>query len=443
MTSGLVVAGAGAAPDALHVAARDGVAIVVTDTGDRGALRATIAALLRTGRQLGVPLVACVATDDESERNLRDIESLGASVLRQRERGYGALIAAAAAATTSPYIVTLRADGAHPPELLPYLWAKRHEADLVIASRYVGQGFASMPLWRQIASRTLNRAFRFMLDLPFHDLTSSYRLYRRSLLAAIGSVASTDAALAEVVIKGFCQGYSVAEVPMHYIARAPSSAHDRRRFIELGSDYLRTFGAMWTLRNSIASADYDTRAFNSRIPFQRWWQRRRYAILSEYIGTASTVLDAGCGSTQLLNRFPQTVGMDYSLRKLRFMRRPGRRLVNASTFDLPFRSEAFDVVISSQVIEHLPDEPRLFEELVRCLAPGGTLVIGTVDYGKWEWPLIERVYELVKPTGYAQEHITHFTEESLVRRIRGLGLTVQQIRFICRGEIIIKAIKPD
>jgi SAM-dependent methyltransferase len=433
---------AGAAPQTSSGVANDGVAIVVSDTGDREALRGTIAALLRIGQQLGVPLVACVVTDDESERNLLEIESFGVSVLRRRGPGYGAMIAAAAAATSNPYIVTLRADGAHPPELLRYLWAKRHEADVIIASRYVDQGFASMPLWRQIASRTLNRTFRFMLDLPFHDLTSSYRLYRRSLLEAVGPVAPTDAALAEVVIKGFCQGYSVAEVPMHYVARARSSPPGYLRFIELGSDYIRTFGAMWTLRNSIASADYDTRAFNSRIPFQRYWQRRRYAILSDCIGTASRVLDAGCGSTQLLNRFPHTVGMDYSLRKLRFMRRPGRRLVNASTFDLPFRNEAFEVVISSQVIEHLPDEPRLFEELARCVAPGGTLVIGTVDYGKWQWPLIERVYGLLKPTGYAQEHITHFTEESLVRRIRDLGLSVERIRFICRGEIIIKAVKP-
>jgi SAM-dependent methyltransferase len=300
-----------------------------------------------------------------------------------------------------------------------------------------------MPLWRQVLSRALNRTFRGMLDLPFHDLSSSYRLYHRSLVAAISPVMSTDAALQEVLIKSFCEGYSVIEIPMHYVASAGSSRRDLRRLVELGVEYIRTLGAMWILRNSVASADYDTRAFFSRIPFQRWWQRRRYSILSEYIGHAGRVLDAGCGSTQLMNRFPQTVGMDYSLRKLRFLRRPGRRLVNASTFELPFRTEAFDVVISSQVIEHLRDDPRIFDELVRCIVPGGTLVLGTVDYGRWQWPLIERLYGLLKPTGYAQEHITHFTKDSLVRRLGRLGLTVERIRYICGGEIIIRATKPS
>jgi hypothetical protein len=75
--------------------------------------------------------------------------------------------------------------------------------------------------------------------------------------------------------------------------------------------------------------------------------------------------------------------------------------------------------------------------------PGGTLVLGTVDYGRWQWPLIERLYGLLKPTGYAQEHITHFTKDSLVRRLGRLGLTVERIRYICGGEIIIRATKPS
>src|SRR5439155_18019006 len=111
--------------------------------------------------------------------------------------------------------------------------------------------------------------------------------------------------------------------------------------------------------------------------------RRRYKIITSYVGDRLRVLDAGCGSTQTLNGAPQIVGIDPQLRKLRFMRAAGRRLVNASTFALPFRSEAFDVVISSQVIEHLPEDDVIFEELVSCFSSGGTLVLGSVDYGGW------------------------------------------------------------
>jgi cellulose synthase/poly-beta-1,6-N-acetylglucosamine synthase-like glycosyltransferase len=36
--------------------------------------------------------------------------------------------------------------------------------------------------------------------------------------------------------------------------------------------------------------------------------------------------------------------------------------------------------------------PGLFREMVRVLAPGGVLILGTPDYSRWIWRVIERVY---------------------------------------------------
>ena len=420
----------------------DDLAIMISCPNNPAELERLVGSIHRIVRDFRLPATVHLVDDGRQPEQAHTARALGVPVVAQRGEGYGALIKAAAEGTTCRYLITLDGDGLHPPELLPHLFAGRDRADVVIASRYVPQGFTQMPWWRELGSRAMNRTFRRLLGLPFHDLSSSYRLYRRDLLDRVFPVMSTDAALQEILIKSYCEGYSIAEVPMHYLATRRRRGRGVSRLVRLGADYVRTFTAMWKLRNSIDSADYDTRAFFSRIPFQRWWQRRRYAIVSDYVGDRARVLDAGCGSTQLLNRFPQAIGMDYSRRKLRFMRRPGRRLVNGSTRHLPFRSGAFDVVISSQVIEHLPADPRIFEELDRCLRPGGTLVLGTVDYGRWQWPLIERLYAVFKPTGYAHEHITHYTHRNLTDIIRGLGMSVEGSRYICGGEVIFKARKP-
>lgn len=425
-----------------HPLELDDVAVVVSCPEHPLALESLLPAIQRVVQHFKLPARVYLLDHRTREETRRIAEANNVTVIPVGDPGYGSVISAAMVSTRENYLVTLDGDGIHPPELLPFMYSLRDRFDVVIASRYVPQGYARMQWWRLVLSRALNEAFRHMLGLPFRDLSSSYRQYRRSLLTAAEPSLTTDAALQEILIKTYCEGYAVAELPMHYIARGGGRGRGFARLMRLGVDYLVTFAAMWRLRNSIDSCDYDTRAFFSRIPLQRWWQRRRYDIVSSAVGGAMRVLDAGCGSTQLMNRLPQVIGMDFSIRKLRYMRRPGRRLVNGSTFALPFRSGAFDVVISSQVIEHLPDDVRIFNELTRCLAPGGTLVLGTVDYGRWQWPLIERIYAMVKPTGYAHEHITHYTHSSLTDRLRSVGLNIERVRYICGGEIIITAKKP-
>ncbi len=142
---------------------------------------------------------------------------------------------------------------------------------------------------------------------------------------------------------------------------------------------------LWTLRNSIASADYDDRAFYSIIPLQRYWQRKRHRITTSWARGANRTLDIGCGSSVIIQSLNNAIGMDLSMGKLRFVGRLGIPLVRASAFALPFSDHSFDCVISSQVIEHIAYEETLFSEMSRVLTPGGTLIIGTPDYSTRGW----------------------------------------------------------
>ena len=364
----------------------------------------------------------------------------GVAVLQQRGKGYGGAIRTALEDIDAEYILTLDADFSHPPAFIRYLWAVRDQAEIVIASRYAPQGFGAMPLSRTVLSGLLNVVFRKVLSLDVHDLSSGFRLYRRRAVCKLNLTYDTYAILQEILVKSYCEGYRVREIPFHYRPRKHGSTH--ARLFQFAVVYLKALRTMRNLRNSIESADYDSRAFFSRIPLQRWWQRRRYRIILDLIGAHMRVLDAGCGSTQMLNGAPQIVGMDLQHKKLRFMRRAGRRLVNASTFDLPFKRESFDVVVSSQVIEHIPEEDQVFEELDRVLAPGGMLIVGTVDYGRPWWPMIEKAYAFFQPRGYADEHITRYTFDKLKQRLEGMGYVLETYRYIMAGEMILQARKP-
>ena len=56
-------------------------------------------------------------------------------------------------------------------------------------------------------------------------------------------------------------------------------------------------------------------------------------------------------------------------------------LAAADINDLPFKNQVFDLVICSEVLEHLADEQYAVREIVRVLKPGKNLVVSVPRYG--------------------------------------------------------------
>jgi SAM-dependent methyltransferase len=200
---------------------------------------------------------------------------------------------------------------------------------------------------------------------------------------------------------------------------------------------------MWRLRNSVESADYDHRAYDSPIWLQRYWQRTRHRIVLEFVGDRRQVLDVGCGSSRIILDLPHAVGFDIQPHKLRWLRPRHPRLARGTCFALPFRSGSLAAVINSQVIEHVPDDPAILNESLRVLKPGGLLILGTPDYGRRLWWVLEWIYGKVLPGAYAHEHITHFTHASLLEKLRQAGFEVLDCKYVGFCELIVQARKPS
>ena len=79
--------------------------------------------------------------------------------------------------------------------------------------------------------------------------------------------------------------------------------------------------------------------------------------------------------------------------------------------------------------------------MVRVLAPGGMLVLGTPDYSRWIWRALEGAYKKVFPQGYATEHINRYTRTTLRQEIERMGLTVLDLQYVGASEMIFRAIK--
>lgn len=375
------------------------------------------------------------STDDTPQRATMH----GARVHFQKERGYGSALKEAFAQAEGRFIVTMDADYSHDPYFIRDLYAMRAKADVVVASRYVTGGASEVSGLRSALSRILNATFRRVLAIPIRDMSSGFRLYRRDALREIDITRRNFDALEEILIKLVGMGHSAVEVPFVYKARGAGVS--KARVFKFGIQLARTLHSLWQLRNGCDWCDYDHRAYDSPHFLQRYWQRTRHEIIMNWHETGGRVLDIGCGSSRILESVPGMVGLDVSIQKLRFMGRRGCIVLRGSVYSLPFPDGTFDEVIFSQVIEHIPPKPQIMGEIRRVMKSGGRLIIGTPDYDRIVWVILEEFYNAIKPAAYAHEHIAHYTLGSMRRLLADNGFEHRRSRYVGGGELIQLAVK--
>jgi ubiquinone/menaquinone biosynthesis C-methylase UbiE len=103
----------------------------------------------------------------------------------------------------------------------------------------------------------------------------------------------------------------------------------------------------------------------------------------------ATVADLGCGSGMILCEVLKLKprwrghGLDISPAAINYARRLAehKRVAARASFQasdinrLPFETRSLDLVIASEVIEHLPEPERVISEIARVLRPGGQLIL--------------------------------------------------------------------
>lgn len=175
---------------------------------------------------------------------------------------------------------------------------------------------------------------------------------------------------------------------------------------------------------------------------QHWWFRGRRRMIWALIGRAGIapgirLLDAGCGTGRNLVEFARLgapEGVDLSADAVAFCHQRGLPGVRQSAVEtLPFEDGRFDLVLATDVIEHLDDDRRALTELRRVAAPAAHLVI-TVPAYQWLWSqhdvsmhhrrryTARRLSDRARAAGWRPGVVTYFYSAALpaVAAIRGL-----------------------
>jgi len=96
--------------------------------------------------------------------------------------------------------------------------------------------------------------------------------------------------------------------------------------------------------------------------------------INHIIGNVSDVADIGCGRRPYAKAFSDK---RYVCLDISELVRPD---IVASATNLPFKNNAFDMIILTEVLEHLPEPEEALKEIRRVLRAGGFLVVTVPQY---------------------------------------------------------------
>lgn len=155
------------------------------------------------------------------------------------------------------------------------------------------------------------------------------------------------------------------------------------RFVP-ADNYAASFGYQWNRFkveqiDSVNGTKLSANRFYSESGWTKEWLKGKW------------ILDAGCGAGRFLDVVSiedcQVIGIDISTAidaaKANLAGRPNVHMVQASIYELPFRSGAFDGIYCFGVVQHTPDPQQTLAVLPRFLRAGGRIAISAYERKPW------------------------------------------------------------
>lgn len=162
-------------------------------------------------------------------------------------------------------------------------------------------------------------------------------------------------------------------------------------------------------------------------------------------GPNRRVLDVGCGYAHLLRALAsqgfETHGCDISSALIQYHKAssPFSQFTLSHLEEaLPYDDGWYDVVVASEVIEHVYDVRDFILKLSRCLRPGGSMVLTTPYHGVAKTIAMTLTGHFDTHFDPLGQHVRFFTQKSLSHCLTKCGLEMTRFQGLGRVPLLWK-----
>ena len=157
-----------------------------------------------------------VVDNGSSDGSAEVAAGLGALVITEPRRGFGAACFAGLCAAEAEVVCFMDCDGSLDPADLPGVVVLLDGADLALGARRAARG--AWPLHAQVANRVLAFELRRRTGVALEDI-GPMRAARRQALLGLNLRDRRSGWPLEMVVKAVAAGWSVADTPVPYVER--------------------------------------------------------------------------------------------------------------------------------------------------------------------------------------------------------------------------------
>lgn len=334
-------------------------------------------------------------------------------------------------------VVLLHADAQYAPELLPDIVApiSSGKADAVFGSRMMIKGAAlkgGMPAYKFVGNRILTTWQNYFANANLSEWHSGYRAYSVAALNAIPFESNSDGFDfdTQIILQLLASEARIAEVPIPtYYGNEISHVNG----IKYGFQVM-----LETARYRFNKAGYGSSRHMQKTKtytLKSGTSSSHRVILKKFTGKPSlNVLDLG-SSDGLLGSQIEALG--HSVLGVDIAPSSGNRTnqIRADLNDgIPIAAlpkAPFDVILCADVLEHLQNPENVLSDCRNQLAPGGTVLVSTPNFGHW-YPRFRVFFGLfdydIKGI-LDRTHLRFYTKRSFQRMSESCGYTLSPAKF--------------